>query len=175
MLCATSPYTMTAAPLSASRRRCASTAAISSSTEPVARRPEYQPDTSDRPCASSTRASAFDSRGNLLPSSKPSYPIERPSESATSSGVSPPSDGRSSLLQEIGSIPMRTFMAASWVLLLHLLLVRGARLLHGRAIGHGGHRHFPPPAAGVRGAIGIGLDGDHVRASCRARACERGL
>ena len=52
-------------------RDAAPTAAISSATERRASRPEYQPDTSSSPCARQHRGSAFDSRGNLLPSSKP--------------------------------------------------------------------------------------------------------
>ena len=46
--------------------------AISAAMVPRASRPEYQPDTQASPCRASTARSASGSRGNLLPSSKPS-------------------------------------------------------------------------------------------------------
>ena len=46
--------------------------------------------------------------GNLTPISMPAKPASRASERQVSSGVSPPSSGRSSLLQVIGFIPILT-------------------------------------------------------------------
>src|SRR4030095_933995 len=99
-----------------------------------------------------------------------------PSLNAASSGVSPPSEGRSSLLHAMGLMPIFTangvdedalaliggLRAArcgirargggvgsgrSWPLSPLGLGVRGARLAHRLARGDFGHRDFPPPAA----------------------------
>src|ERR1700726_3349727 len=59
-------------------------------------------------------ASSADFRGNLPPISVPEKPAIRVSPRHTSSGVSPPSDGRSSLVQVIGLMPRRTAMLPPW-------------------------------------------------------------
>ena len=74
-------------------------------------RPEYQPDTSFRSCAASTSFSSRGVFGNFPPVSVPEKPASRLSDRHTSSGVSPPSSGRSSLVQAIGAMPRRAFIS----------------------------------------------------------------
>src|SRR4051812_32524064 len=103
---------MTLQPIAASRSRCGVTAAISSAAERRASCALYQPDTS----ASSWRArigrSTSACRGNLPPSSMPAKPACRVSARHTSSGMSPPSSGMSSLVHVIGLMPSVTMRAS---------------------------------------------------------------
>ena len=62
------------------------------------------------PKGASAFFNASGSRGNLLPSSMPSKPASLASARQTSSGVSPPSSGMSSLDQPMGLAPMRIVM-----------------------------------------------------------------
>src|SRR6476620_2224129 len=112
-----------------------------------------------------------------------------PSASATSSGVSPPSDGRSSLLHEIGLMPMRTSKSAviarsracppvfpsSRTLVIAIALVALTCFAYLRARRDLRHRDIPPPATLFRRSGGIGFDADHVGAVRRARAPQRGF
>src|SRR6187551_3816481 len=68
-------------------------------------RPSYQPDTSFRSYFASSGASAVEVFGNLPPISVPAKPASRVSARHVSTGVSPPSEGRSSFVQVIGLMP----------------------------------------------------------------------
>src|SRR6516162_975298 len=88
--------------------QCRSIAANSSLTDRSRSRPLYHPEISASPNRSRIGRNTAGSRGNLWPSSIPSYPARRASARQVSSGVSPPNSGKSSLLQPIGLMPRRT-------------------------------------------------------------------
>src|SRR5919107_3626386 len=104
---------MTLQPQAASRSRWGCMALISSSTVRVRSSALYQPETNSSPNSPSFALSASGCLGNLLPISVPVKPASRVSRRQVSSGVSPPSSGRSSLLQAIGLVPSLTVIAAS--------------------------------------------------------------
>src|SRR5437879_2272686 len=111
--------------------------------------------------------------------------MARPSLSAVDSGVSPPSAGRSSLLQLIGLIPIFTSNGLAIVLLstslpwgsAELLLlgrfVLAPRLAHVSAVGYFGHGHVPPAATLGGGAAMVGVDGNQIGAGSGAGAAQR--
>src|SRR5215813_13445845 len=112
--------------------------------------------------------------------------MRRPSVSASESGVSPPSEGRSSFIHESGLMPMRTsnvVIAGFSSLSLRRAsraradrgLVAFAGLAHALALGHFRHRDFPPPAAFLCGPRGIGVDADEIARRGGARALHRGF
>src|SRR5262245_13024195 len=136
---------------------------FSCSTEPSSRRPENQPETSFNLCARRMGPSLAGSIGNLPPVSVPLKPAARLSVRQVSSGVSPPSCGRSSLDQAMGAMPRRTGMSDSDALLLLALGVIGRGLAHALARIDLGHADVPPRVARspLRGAH---LDLDDVGA-----------
>ena len=83
---------------------------ISSSTLSSSNSPENQPDTSCSPWPSRIGLRTAGSIGNLTPVSVPEKPAARVSARHTSSGVSPPSSGRSLLVQAIGAMARRMAM-----------------------------------------------------------------
>ena len=87
--------------------------------------------------------------------------------------VSPPTSGRSSMVQVSGLMPRRTLMRRR-----SSSIARGARLVrgaHARVLRDLGDRHVPPGAARGGAALRIGLDDDHGRARCTARLRDGGL
>ena len=133
-------------------------ALISSSTVRVRSSALYQPETNSSPYSPSFALRASGCLGNLLPISVPVKPASRVSRRQVSRGVSPPSSGRSSLLQAIGLVPSLTVMAASRFLVVtgSALGLIAAGLDIGRvgvtdlgALGHFGNGDIPPCAAGL--------------------------
>src|SRR5690349_9818702 len=105
--------------------------------------------------------------------------MARPSASAVESGVFPPSEGRSSLLQPIGLMPIFTsrrsvmaFPAGPLPFPLRVLVV-ATGLAHALACGDFRHRHVPPAAALFGSAAVIGPDGNQVGAGGRAGTLQR--
>src|SRR5215470_4148138 len=105
--------------------------------------PEYQPEISASSCLSRMGPRILGSMGNLTPVSVPENPASRLSFKQVSRLVSPPSWGRSLLVQAMGATPSRIFIAPSDSQA--LLALRGAvlcrRLLHALAARHLGHAH----------------------------------
>ncbi len=116
-------------PSACSSSKCARIAAHSASTSRSSSRPLYQPETRSRSCARRIGAQhRWPARGNLLPSSTPVNPASRASRRQVSRVVSAPSDGRSSLVQVSGLMPMRTAHDQSSSRLRAIAGVRRARL-----------------------------------------------
>src|SRR5580700_2184416 len=168
---------MTGAPSALKVASCRSMRSFSRATEPSSRRPENQPETSFSPCASRSGPSVAASIGNLPPVSVPLKPAARLSFRQVSSGVSPPSSGRSSLDQAIGATPRFIVMGVlSWLhsgaLLLPLVLgVLGRRFAHARPRADLGNPDVPPGVA-RRPLGGADLDLDDVSAVGRLGALE---
>src|SRR5262245_18103789 len=121
---------------------------FSLSTEPLSSWPENQPETSFKLWALSIGPRTFGSIGNLPPVSVPLKPAARLSRRQVSSGVSPPSCGRSSFDQAMGAMPERTGMISDSDALLALAFgVVRRRLAHGFARVHLGHADVPPGIA----------------------------
>src|SRR5262245_54165974 len=146
---------------------------FSFSTLPSSRRPENQPETSFNLCARRMGPSLAGSIGNLPPVSVPLKPAARLSFRQVSSGVSPPSCGRSSLDQAMGAMPRRTGMGSdSDALLLLALGVIGRGLAHAFARVDLRDAHVPPGVA-RRPLRRAHLDLDHVGAVGFLGALER--
>src|SRR5215510_2226143 len=136
---------------------------FSLSTEPLSSWPENQPETSFKLWAARIGPRTFGSIGNLPPVSVPLKPAARLSVRQVSSGVSPPSCGRSSLDQAMGAMPRRTGMSDSDALLLLALGVIGRGLAHALARIDLGHADVPPGVA-RRPLRRAHLDLDHIGA-----------
>src|SRR6201999_1199627 len=88
---------------------------------------EYQPPTNVKPNSASLSFSAAPSVGILWPFSMPTTPASFACARQVSSGVSPPTAWRSSLVQPIGLAPMRMLISVSNPLQRLRLLVSTAR------------------------------------------------
>src|SRR4029453_16040249 len=96
--------------------------------------------------------------GNLPPVSVPLKPAARLSARQVSSGVSPPSCGRSSLDQAMGAMPKRISIKIAPPPFLALALgMIGRPLAHALALAHRGHADIPPRVA-RRPLRGLHLD-----------------
>src|SRR6516165_3142149 len=124
--------------------------------------PENQPETSASPCFARIGPRSIGSMGNLTPVSVPEKPACRLSVRQVSRLVSPPSCGKSLLVQAMGAMPRRIFILAASDAETLLLLARG---MIGRGLAHAFPRRSCrdpdiPPGIARRPVIGIGIDHD---------------
>ena len=110
----------------------------------------------------------------------PRKPASLASARQVSSGVSPPSSGRSSFDQPMGLAPMRIVMSRSFCIASVVDALRVERVLvglprgpHLRALGDFRHRHVPPMPAGVGRGERIGVDDDDASCASALRASRR--
>src|SRR6516162_8629301 len=139
--------------------------------------PENQPETSASSCFARIGPRIFGSMGNLTPVSVPEKPACRLSVRQVSRLVSPPSCGRSLLVQAMGAMPRRIFMMAASdaeTLLLPARGVIGRGLAHALARRSRRNPDIPPGIAG-RPVIGIGIDHDDRGPVGRLRPLKRAL
>src|ERR1700722_5146626 len=154
---------------------CDFAALNSSRAERLSNSAEYQPPTKLRPNSASLSLSAVPSLGILWPFSIPTTPASFAWARQVSSGVSPPTSCKSSLVQPIGLAPMRMLISVSNPLQRLGLLIAAARGVDFLPLGNLRHGDVPPEAARVRRSHRVGVDDNHLGRLCGARISERRL